>query len=836
MNHDSELLSKAIAHHCAQAFSQASANTAHGQIPSGLLSALIRQGILTSEEGLQRVEYVQHAHRRINRLLAIIPLLSPEQLPRAVAIARGFRNSNQRMLALGALLERMPELWDEFCQAKPGAGERRFYNQLWRLPDYLPDRFVPQMMVLAGEFHCSKDRNYFWQQLLPRLSAPLLQEYLIRVRQEEDVAARTRLLSAIAQSLPSVWPEVLDSLSSLPNNDQKHSALSEIASALSQTESAKALEIAKNFITAGFYRVEALLALIPRLSEAELSRSEAIARNLSSPVDQAQVLGAIAARRSNLWPEVWNLIEQIEENPKFSKALNRIAEQLPDAYFSKMVEAVTRVEYPFNRFEILVKLAPKHPELWPQVLAIPPQLDMEYLRSDALIEMVRVAPESILGDILRMTEILHSDQFQVIDRLAPHLSKPVLQDALAMTQQFGDEDEQAIALAGLAKYQPSLWSEVWKVCASIAKEPSRTHVLLQLLADLPEAQIPQYLEIVETLQDGYEQLRVLCELVPTRLERLDKVLDKAHAMPANVRVHFLCSLAPYRPELWDEVLSLAKAITVPEQRIRLLIRVAQARPEGWPEILHMIQHKDAPERIKLNLLRYLAPRLPEVLLMEGVKIAMAFPDPQMRIAAVCPFAHRQPELAIEIIEQLSAQTFSTSTKLYALRWLAPVLPEERLAQAFSLCKSIDPTKIQERFDALCHLAPRQPVLWEEALTIAHQSESCSPSFYNSIVMRLVENFPDVWIPELHSLVESIQDPVRRATVLSVVLPRLELMEIGMEEFERLMEILAGGDRKTYLKSLPLMAPAILKLGGEKALNAISDRLKQNFNAAKYHPA
>ena len=152
----------------------------------------------------------------------------------------------------------------------------------------------------------------------------------------------------------------------------------------------------------------------------------------------------------------------------------------------------------------------------------------------------------------------------------------------------------------------------------------------------------------------------------------------------------------------------------------------------------------------------------------------------------------------------------------AIRCLAPHLPEILLPEAFEAARAIQDES--DRAEALSGLIPHLPeVLLAEALEAARAIQDESDRA--EALRGLAPHLPEVLLAEALEAARAIQDKYYQAIALDGLLPQLDLSCVSFSFWQEILQVLACRARKDFLISIVTLAPAIISLGGTKALNA-----------------
>ncbi|NEQ82672.1 MAG: hypothetical protein F6K26_21240 [Moorea sp. SIO2I5] len=217
------------------------------------------------------------------------------------------------------------------------------------------------------------------------------------------------------------------------------------------------------------------------------------------------------------------------------------------------------------------------------------------------------------------------------------------------------------------------------------------------------------------------------------------------------------------------------------------------------QALAYVQYIQDPQR-RAEALEELAPKLPETLLSEALKIARAITDQSDRARALSGLAPYLPEILPEALEAARAIT-NDRDRAYALIRLAPQLPEI-LSEALEAARAI--TNDRDRAYALIRLAPQLPEILPEALEAARAITNDRDRAY--ALIRLAPQLPEI-LPEALDAARTITDESDRGYALSELAPQLP--EILPEALEAARALTNQSDRARALSRLARHLPEIL---------------------------
>ncbi|NEO22876.1 MAG: hypothetical protein F6K53_04310 [Moorea sp. SIO4A1] len=297
-----------------------------------------------------------------------------------------------------------------------------------------------------------------------------------------------------------------------------------------------------------------------------------------------------------------------------------------------------------------------------------------------------------------------------------------------------------------------------------------------------------------------------------------------HIQNPHNRAEALKELAPKLPEtLLSEALKIARAITDKSSKARALSGLAPYLPEILPEALE-VARAITNDRDRAYALIRLAPQLPEIL-SEALEAARAITNDRDRADALIRLAPQLPEILPEALEAARAIT-NDRDRAYALSELAPQLPEI-LPEALDAARTI--TNDRDRGYALSELAPQLPEILPEALEAARALTNQSDRA--RALSRLARHLPEI-LPEVIKAAQAT-DESSRAEALSELAPHFP--EILPEALKATRAITSQFSRGHGLSKLAPQLPEMLLPQALEAAQAITDNKERAILLSKLAP-
>ncbi|NEP35499.1 MAG: hypothetical protein F6K38_29975 [Moorea sp. SIO3B2] len=291
------------------------------------------------------------------------------------------------------------------------------------------------------------------------------------------------------------------------------------------------------------------------------------------------------------------------------------------------------------------------------------------------------------------------------------------------------------------------------------------------------------------------------------------------------RAEALEELAPKLPEtLLSEALKIARAITDQSDRARALSGLARHWPEILPEALDAARAITDKWSRAYALIR-LAPQLPQIL-SEALEAAQAITDEWSRARALSELAPQLPQILPEALEAARAIT-SKWHRARALSELAPQLPEI-LPEALDAARTINDES--DRARALSELAPQLPQILPEALEAARAITDQSDRA--RALSRLARDLPEI-LREALEVARAITNESSRAIALSELAPQLP--QILPEALKATRAITSQSSRADALSELAPPLPERLLPQALEAAQAITDNTDRAILLSKLAP-
>ncbi|OLT63129.1 hypothetical protein BJP37_05980 [Moorena bouillonii PNG] len=271
-------------------------------------------------------------------------------------------------------------------------------------------------------------------------------------------------------------------------------------------------------------------------------------------------------------------------------------------------------------------------------------------------------------------------------------------------------------------------------------------------------------------------------------------------------------------KIWTPVQALAyvRQIQDPNRRASALEELAPKLPETLLSEALKIAQAITDGFHRARALSEIAPQLPESLLPEALKIAQAITDEFHRARALSEIAPYLPEsLLSEALETARAIT-AESSRADALSALAPHLAENLLPESLEAARAI--TNNIDRANALRELVPQLPEILPEALEAAR---AITDEFHRVYALReLVPQLSESLLPKALEAARAITNDRDRAYTLSKLAPQLP--QILPEAMEAARALTDQSSRADALRELAPHLPKSLLPEALDMTRAITD--------------
>jgi len=348
-------------------------------------------------------------------------------------------------------------------------------------------------------------------------------------------------------------------------------------------------------------RLEALAALVPRLSEsehAEVLRGALEAfKRIDDGRERAETLAALAERlgephRTQALREALALARGIKGAFERALVLRKLGPHLPESERPQVLEealaAATDIEVPFLRTFELGRLAaqlaePQRSELLGGALAAARQIEDPRLRSKLLVRLAPLLPEAerseVLGDSLAAGQLAQPQRTQVLEK------------ALAAARTMKHPAWRSVLLVALAALLPDperseVLGEALAAARQIEDSAVRAYKLREMVVELPEPLLSQVIaERLSLLRGDPLPPRVVADSFLLHLPPHQRSELAARVLVASFELPHILAVSLADPSRLVPHLLAEQSLTVFHGFARCLRAGCQA---GRPVMLHTL--------------------------------------------------------------------------------------------------------------------------------------------------------------------------------------------------------------------------------------------------------
>ena len=627
----------------------------------------------------------------------------------------------------------------------------------------------------------------------------------------------------------------------------------------------EAIQAARGMVSAWNY--DRVLMTVIKCQSVFVSKAEAlqITRQISDQTSKAYILLHLAKQQPELGllDEVLEITHQVSNEFSRLNILLRLAEQLPQLYrealgIIRQEMAGEHFSSEYRKAEILRELAGRLPqELYGEALEITRQISDDLLRVWVLCSFTKDLQElfdEVLEDARQLSD--ESSKALVMTWLAEHRPESgLLHEVLVLAHQSSDEDSRVKVLACLAeqKLEPELFYAVLAMARQVSDMSIRASILIQLTECKPEL-LSEALDVTRQIFPKCKRADKMLTLAEQYSELFDEALNITRQIADEYfRAVAICKLAKKQPELFDEALTVTRQVSSDFSRSRLLVDLAKTRPELLVEGLQIArqlssksdraealwilaeQHPNLfSEALEVTLqishefdrgriLGLAVKKFPPQLFNDVLDVLYKIPDGLTRVGILIALAKQKPELFDRALQSARKipDYYDRALALNSLLEQQPELFDEVLETTLQISNEYD------RAMGLKALAEQQPELGGEALIIARKipDESSRAGILRALASTLT---PDLY-DSARIMAITIRDPYHRAKALAGFTDRTSWEAIARDHGENLLRLLSTRERKHLIDLLPKLHPTLLELGGQPAVDAALDAMRDACN-------
>jgi hypothetical protein len=557
---------KAIGLQVRYALIKGTLNTLASNFPPELIAVLVAEEIWQPAQGLSYLQQAPNPWQQLVSYQALLPYLPDTLLPEAFQVARKIPDKSCRAVALAELSHRIPDLIEEATnlvesiqeeyQKAIALGKLAIHrHDIWpdvfntirnvrqerdkgpilrELSPFIPTIYLDEVREIAEEIQDAYPRAIGMAALaqrIPELKQSTVKINLEPVRAISEIYGRTWALAALAVLEPCLWSEVIQNLKSIQHED----ALARLIGNLTP------------------YFPEYLLAEVIET-----------ANSIHHEYRRCFALGALTARKAELWQQVFKDTQVIRDDETQISALFALAQKnktiLPTAF-----KAVEEVEYEFEKAVSFFHLLPYKPHLRPKALSVLLSVKDVFDRCLAFESATDEMPELWPYALEAANSIQHAYQ---------HMSR----------------------LAKLAPLMPQLWPATIEALSNLWFESQKSRYIYDLVELIPDQCLTDVVSIALSIQDDFERLVALSAL--------------------SIR----------QPSLKPDALYLLDALVFQGEQDYHFVVASSAlghREDGWRKVVQAVE-AIKNERVKSEAIHVLSLKAPADLLEDFLQILFEF--------------------------------------------------------------------------------------------------------------------------------------------------------------------------------------------------------------------
>jgi len=632
-------------------------------------------------------------------LTVLARLLTPQSRRKALQAVRNFQDRGAKCRGLIALApwissERQPELWAEALHVARDIKDshKRFHALLVNSSFGLPTTVMEEAQRAAHDIKDLYDRSMALTDLASCLPddqrSRVLEEALTAAREIENAFIRVKVLIQVSsQVLPEqqsqIWNEALSTIGQIEDEEARRWTLIECTPSMPASAVPKVLSLAQDLTDEGA-RGHTLLNLVGKMADIGCYEEalEGARSALGNPSCRSQALAVVAPKvaEAGRYEQALAAAQEIGEVRWRGKTLAQLAVQWPTDRLTELLIAAREIGDGETRDKVLVRFV--------QTLA-------EADRGKEALNLIRT-----IGGIWQQSEALIG--------IAPYLSENLVAEALVIGYEIDWDWCRSRVLASLANHLPlDQQIQVWEdAFAAAQKVQDSDWIRDNVIEKLIEAgHYDQVLTIARKVESNNYRNKALSGLAVQKAKagRSREALATIRSIKdAKLRVEAFSRLVPHLSTdiqfpAWQEALTSALAIE---------------------------SESDQSDSVAV-----LAPYLPDELLVQTMSVVKGFENARVRGETLAELApHFLPQMLSQALA-CARSIENRSTRCQALIGLAAHLPTaqkpEIWAEIWDIAGEIE--RAEERCQVLTDLAPhlptdQQPKVWAEAMATARQIE------------------------------------------------------------------------------------------------------------------
>ncbi|MBD2465716.1 hypothetical protein H6G89_32530 [Oscillatoria sp. FACHB-1407] len=365
-------------------------------------------------EALEVARSIENTRYRSKALVALIPQLPEELLPKALEAARSIKDAQNRSQALGALAQHRPEVWSEVLEVACSINDADYRSRpLVALIPKLSEELLPKVLEVARSIEDDHYRFETLVALIPKLPKEFLPKALEVARSIENTQYRFQALTALAAYMPKPQLElllqeallqVLESSRAIRDDSDRTVALGQLTPFLPKHLLREEFGIVNQIENLGL-RAKILCNLITKLPTLQPDALKTI-NTIHDKSDRVAALIELLPHSPQLLSDILKEVHATEDSFQRALALSKLVPFKPEI-LSEVLGSARSIRA-VGQIKILSNLIPYRPALLQEALKAAREVLDNHVRSNVMSSLVPYAPE-ILSEVLETIHAIPGD-------------------------------------------------------------------------------------------------------------------------------------------------------------------------------------------------------------------------------------------------------------------------------------------------------------------------------------------------------------------------------------------------------------------------------------------
>ncbi|EKU96780.1 NB-ARC domain protein [Leptolyngbya sp. PCC 7375] len=313
-------------------------------------------------ESLKFAKNVKHETVQRRLLASIISHIPEKYIDEIIDIVKLFQSEHHKSLVLGTLTKRRPEFWENALDTTKIIED--VHLQISAISDFALE--VKSLTSLIFDATQRTTRSYDRAVSLCSLAshdASLWTDAVEATRKIRDVYDRAKAFQALSSEMPQLWPEVLETIQEIQGANYQITCLCDLAPNMPELWHLTIDAIGR------LWREESqahyLYRLANKIPDSQISPAIGIAETIQDKSYRILALSAFVKQESCLLSEIHQALElelfQNDEEHYFTLILGGLALRTPETW-PQVIDAIRNIRSEEQKFSALEKLASKIPE------------------------------------------------------------------------------------------------------------------------------------------------------------------------------------------------------------------------------------------------------------------------------------------------------------------------------------------------------------------------------------------------------------------------------------------------------------------------------------------